>query len=678
MPPNPSSEQAGLAALLGGQGFVPFVGIYTSCVFGQAVSAQLLSQSNPRLRRVLSCGSANGAASLIEAVAAPAFPASISPLILHHRLPMWVVGFASRAATDRSTLEKFLSDLGTNRDVYTFRVLVYATDSLTDLPNPEAADVIVVVGSGDLAKFKEADSAAVVCAYVRAAWEDYCAAPQKNPQNCLHLTGGQYAWLGFGMDRPDIAYHQQHLAEILANKVRSDWITDTAAPVEPGFSSAPELCQAFLPEEYYHAAVGTELPGIQIGAAMVVLRPTEKIRPREIVRTSTKREWPKQRSGILEYDQLLRLTALPAVEQYALAKTNPLAQAEYSQWLQSIHRPEKPTGLFAYLSEHLASAEKVTDTWKRSAARSHPDARALKENLERVDAALLALPSRGGLALRVGLIVVGLIWLTIGPVIWSGVVGVFTHPVLRWVAAGNLASALAITAFAIGYYYCARRRLERKLELTYTDLERTHFWEIGVRLARAVAVLEVKVAGLVDKARKCLAETAKLFGQPLAIENPVINEAQHFGDTATVAVLKSDLITLSDELHRKVTVPFWAQGIFVGPATQWADNLRARASEVADEALKEPSYGNWLRAASVSATTLEIVSTTMKRFAEQAVAGTAGGHTGQHILIGPQDATNQMVGRIAGAVVQNADLPFVCVVCPRQILAGSAKRKSNP
>lgn len=586
---------------------------------------------------------------------------------------MWVVGFTSRSATDRSALETFLEGLGTDRGLNTFRVLIYATDSLADLPMSESADVIVVIGSGALAKFKEADSAAVVCAYVRSAWENYCRAPEKNTQNSLCVPVGKYAWLGFGMDRPDIDYHQRRLAEIMANNVRTDWIADTATPVEPGFSSATELCQALLPDEYYHASEGADFPGVQVGADTVVLRPTEKIRPKEIVRTTTKREWPKQRAEVLEYEQLLRLTALPAIEQYALAKTNPLAQSEYAKWLRSIRLPEKPTGLFAYLREHLASAEKVTSAWKRSIARPDPDARDLKENLAKVDEALLSLPSAGGLVLRVALIVVGLAWLTIGPVIWSGVVGVFTHPVLRWVAGASLVSAVTFIAGAAWNYYYARRRLETKLELAYTDLERTHLSETGMRLVKAFAALEVKVAGMIDTAQKRLAETAKLLAEPLAPEAAANNGAPHFGDTATVAVLKSDLTDLSDELHRKVAAPLWIKGIFVGPTTQWVDDLKARVSEVAGEALKEPSYGDWMRAASVSTTTLGIVSTTMKRFAEQAVAGTAGGSAGEFVLIGPKDVADQIAPKDASgqndgySVVRDSELPFVCVVCPRQI-----------
>lgn len=88
MPPNLSPEQAGLAALLGGQCFVPFVGVHTSCVFGRAVSVKLLSQSQSRLRPVIRCGIVHDAASLVEAVVAPAFPASIAPLILNQQLPV--------------------------------------------------------------------------------------------------------------------------------------------------------------------------------------------------------------------------------------------------------------------------------------------------------------------------------------------------------------------------------------------------------------------------------------------------------------------------------------------------------------------------------------------------------------------------------------------------------------
>lgn len=674
MPPNPSAEQAGLAALLGSQSFVPFVGVYTTCLFGQAVSAKLLSQSRPRLRQVFMCGGAKDATSLIEAVVAPAFPASIAPLILKQELPMWVVGFTSRAATDRSAVEMFLEGLSANYGLNTFRVLVYATDSLADLPTAGSADVIVVIGSGSLARFNEADSAAVVCAYLRSAWEDYCAAPQRNPQNSLHLPVGKYVWVGFGMDRPDFDYHRAHLAETLTSKVRTDWLADTSTPVEPGFSSATELCGAFLPDEYYHASAGADLPCVRVGAETVVLRPTEKIRPKEIVRTTTKREWPKQRSEVLQYEQLLRLTSLPAIEQYALAKTNPLAQSEHVKWLQTIRRPEKPTGLFAYLHEHFASAEKVTAAWKRSITLPHPDGRPLKENLAKVDAALLSLPSGRGLALRVGLIVVGLTWLTLGPVIWSGVVGVFTHPVLRWVAGGSLATAVVIIAGAAGNYIYARQRLERKLELAYTDLERTHLWEIGERVVKAFAALEIKVAAIVDIARKHLAEVTMLLRQPVATGIQGTNGAPHFDDTSTVAVLKSDLAELADRLHRKVTIPIWDQGIFANPAAQWVDILTARANEVAREALEEPTYGDWVQAAAVSATTLSIVSTTMKRFAEQAVTGTAGGHVGQHILIGPQAATKQIGGF---TVVRDADLPFVCVVCPRQILNVPEEKKPN-
>jgi hypothetical protein len=665
MPPSPSPERAGLTALLGEQRFVPFVGVYSTCDFGRAVSTKLLAQSNARLRPLFKCGTVEHAAALVDAVVAPSFPASVSPHILNQELPTWVVGFVSRAAAERAALEAFLETLGSKPGLNTFRVLVYATDSLADLPKDGAADAIVVLGSGALASFKEPDTAAIVCAYVRSAWEAYCEAPQRDPRSSLQVPAGKCAWLGIGMDRPDFDYHRGRLAEILAEKVRIAWLAETSPPQKPGFSSARELCQSFLPEEYFHTSDAADLPHLHIGDDTVALRPTDTIRPRRIVRTTTKREWPKQRAELLEYEHILRLSMLPAIEQFALAKSSPLAQSEYAKWLESIRQPEKPTGLFAYLREHLSSAAKITAAWKRSVSRPHPDARPLKENLTKVDDALLSLPSLGGLFLRVALIVVGLGWLTLGPVIWSGVVGVFTHPLLRWVAVISFATTIALCAGAAWNYYYARLRLKRKLELSYTDLERTILWDIGMRLVKAISELELKATGMIDRARAHLTEMTKLLERPFAAESAATNGASHFGDAATVAVLKRDVAGLGDELHRKVATPIWAKGIFISPESQWAKDLRARASEIASEALLEPSYGDWLRAASVSATTLGIISTTMKRFAGQAVAGTAGGHAGEFILIGPQEATCQFSGF---AVVRDADLPFVSVVCPRQIL----------
>ncbi|HOC00234.1 MAG TPA: hypothetical protein PKM43_16005 [Verrucomicrobiota bacterium] len=608
MPTTYTKADAGLLLIPLEDQAVPLAVLTDDTPFGAAAATAFERACPTGLRNILLRGQLPDLPDLIRQRFDYRFRARILPLVLCEHEPTWVAWYFSYSSEKLDLITHAMQETPPElAGELRWFVFVHfnsrsdwaaAKSQLMTLPT-EAGFALCDQG---LSVRPPASLGAGAAVFSLAAWSRFRDAGDGNIAAAWLLPLHQAPWftLGMAMDGPDLEYHREAGAVLVAGHVLEGWQRPGPHPERPSLPAPSLLVPQLLPQEYRCEPVSFQeeaehrllfdCVSLRLGCAVRVPGdPSAANTSRDILT-----DWLAE---VQHFHQWLRLTAEPPTLVAISENADTVLPSLLSSMRVQVRLGELPEGALDSLGKRLADCAAYANGLL--SARSQP-AHA-RESLAcaqaKAERQIAAIPNWQAGLLRFGLIAVGLVWLCLGSLVWPGQARPSLADGTGWIGFYS-AIALALLLAAVlgqGWYWRIRawRAVERVRQLVVAD----HLSRIGEAVTAQLHSLGQAVRDQLQPLQKALATLQKeLLEQPppalrRANDNPRFTDKalKTFLGPRTALLAEAAHLATRTELHGHDDWPHFT-------ATRWLSLLRSHALALVTPMLEQLSYDDWVRA----------------------------------------------------------------------------------
>ena len=587
---------------------VPLVVLTDDTQFGTAVGTAFGRACPSELRTILLRGGLPDLPALLQQRFDYRFRARVLPLVLWEHEPTWVVWYFNYSREKLALIRQAMAEVPPELagEIRWFLFVHFeskedwaaAKDELLALP-VEAGFVLRQHG---LSVRPPASLGAGAALFSLAAWSRFRNHGDGNIATAWLLPRHEAPWftLGVAMDGPDLEFHREAGAALLALNVLEAWQRPGAQPERPFLPEPSVILQQLLPQEYLCEPSGADH---ETEHRLLFTSTTHRLRyaarpPQEPSVANTSREilldWLME---VQRFHQWLRLIAEPP----ALAGMSESASSYLPRLAAAVRAQVRlgavPEGALDSLGKRLADCAGYASDLLSARSQPARTRQSLAQAVAKAERQIAVIPNWQAGLLRFGLVAVGLIWLCIGSMVWPGQPGSSFPDGTGWVSFCSAVFLVLLLAAVLGQWWYWRIRAWRAVERVRQLIVADHLARIGAAVTSHVCNLGQAVRERLRPWQKALtAMQNELRDQPLPPASRA-NDNLRFTDKALKTLLGERLDALAqavqravrDELHHHGDWPQFA-------AANWLALLRAQSLAQVTPLLEQLTYDDWVHA----------------------------------------------------------------------------------
>ena len=452
--------------------------------------------------------------------------------------------------------------------------------------------VFLLSESGEL--IREANSIAeVVAVYLFTAWRRYCDKADGNLRHAFGLIeDGAVFTLGFGWDAPDIEYFSSVWTAKLRDSVCKKWLEKREVHHNSPYLAREDLLRTVLPAQTYFIDQKDD------GARLVFETADEEYflrykedRGTQVFSLRTELSKLKERiSRLYKQQELLRGIVLPNATTVIFSRIKSCTTDFEQRLRRFVVLDESPVGLMADLAARLhVSKSYLVNTQEVNVERQ--ELPSLSQDMEKLKRRLEKTPSLSGALMRLGLIVVGLIWLFLGTFVW-GRKNVFNSSIMLWMAIAASIITIGLVVYIFLLWYFRQLAVWRAAELARIHTIQRHLCDVGDAIVEAIQDETPQLIQMVDDIEHSRYEVCSRFqsGKAFVEQIHYENRNPRFGENSFDEVMGRRREELCNAIHTafKAEIEEGAWPNF--DAKIWCDNINRHAADAAKKLCKELGY----------------------------------------------------------------------------------------
>ena len=601
MPSSLSDRGTAAVFTTGAERIVPLICLADESGFGKHARAVLEGFVPEGLRSALRWGGADAPGTAVDDTHSQDFSRRLAPMLWWENQLAWCVWFCELTPERAAAIAQTLASFGAERPMrHVLFLKVPPGGNASKLEVPATNRPLIFLLSEDGVMRRDTAALAIgaaACAFV--GWRRFCAEGDGRFENAMGCGGDGLFTLGISINGVDSPHHAARWAARVAQTVRSLWLERSVEPARPAFPAPGDLIARLLPPDGYSVEKtedNSEVPEIECVGTAHCLAWREPQRPPPRQHRTTRRQlaafivWLKSRWHFLGLVTLPNATRIIALRSREL--NDELAAAQRTQ----LTIPSKPEGMLGTLYRRAAYCSEFAGDLGNTTASGDPPFDNFDKFISRVHRKITDIPNLPGVAWRLALAAVALIWLIASPLVWGSFSSPFGDPELNraFIFSSGLFAFLVLGAAAHWFYF--QKRAWRAIEIASEQIAAVHLHDvsravtdrlraIGASLKAGADDLISAIDWLRDELRKVPAAQKPERG---ANSNPA------FTEEGVDRLMSARLPAMVSETHARVASAM--QAVANLSAEAWQESLAASAHAVAMEHLRTFDFDDFASA----------------------------------------------------------------------------------